>query len=226
MTKKTLINNCMVFIIFIIVYLLTNNISYSQKTIQNQDNLKDAAANSDLGIDLITPFSHDQFKQNLYVELAQNLRCPTCTGLSILQSDAIFSKQIKFLLIEKINSGATKQQIMQFFTDRYGVWILRQPPKNSTHILIWLIPLLLLLICPLYLIICLLKSKNTPLILNTKNHTNHQKNHQSQSTAPDSHIINININDIKNNLAKDDHIKKLNKFEIDLVLNEFNKKIK
>ena len=34
-------------------------------------------------------------KEELYREVAGELRCPTCTGLSVLDSDAPFSVQIK-----------------------------------------------------------------------------------------------------------------------------------
>ncbi len=82
-------------------------------------------------------------KQELYRELAVDLRCPTCTGLSVLQSDAPFSLQIRQAVIDKLREDKSPREIKQFFTDRYGLWILRTPPSEGFHLLAWLGPLLI-----------------------------------------------------------------------------------
>lgn len=90
-------------------------------------------------------------KQLLYQGVSDQLRCPTCTGLSILQSDAPFSQQIKSLVIEQVAKGQDQDQIIAFFTERYGLWIRREPPAQGFHLLAWLIPLGFLLITPWFL---------------------------------------------------------------------------
>lgn len=82
-------------------------------------------------------------------DVAKELRCPTCTGLSILESDARFSVQIKDLVKEQVEAGKNKQEILQFFTERYGPWILRSPPKTGFNILAWAIPIGMMLIGPI-----------------------------------------------------------------------------
>ena len=85
-------------------------------------------------------------KLELYYRVAEDLRCPTCTGLSVLQSDAPFSEQIKRRLRELVESGKTEAEIRSFFTERYGLWILRTPPKDGFHLVIWVIPLVFVLL--------------------------------------------------------------------------------
>ena len=80
----------------------------------------------------------EQYRQ--FLDAADELRCPTCAGLSVLESDAAFSNQIKDIVREKVKEGASKDQIMEYFTERYGPWILRAPPTEGFHILAWLIP--------------------------------------------------------------------------------------
>lgn len=63
-----------------------------------------------------------------YQDVASDLRCPTCTGLSVLDSEAAFSIQIKNEVKEQLVAGKHKDEILKFFTDRYGPWILRAPP--------------------------------------------------------------------------------------------------
>ncbi len=77
---------------------------------------------------------------NLYRKVAGQLRCPTCTGMSVLDSDVIFSLQIKSAVAEQVQKHQTEQDILSFFTKRYGVWILREPPKEGFHLVSWLTP--------------------------------------------------------------------------------------
>ena len=84
-----------------------------------------------------------------FKDVAGGLRCPTCTGLSVLDSDAKFSVQIKDEVKEQLEKGKNKEQILEFFTERYGPWILREPPSEGVNMLAWAIPILLLVIGPI-----------------------------------------------------------------------------
>lgn len=87
----------------------------------------------------------------LFEELSKDLRCPACQGLSVWESDAVFSNQIKDMVKTKINAGLSKDEILEFFTARFGYWILREPPRRGFSSLAWWIPLTLLLSGPLLL---------------------------------------------------------------------------
>jgi len=82
-------------------------------------------------------------------DVASGLRCPTCTGLSVLDSDAPFSVQIKNEVKEQMAAGKGKSEILQFFTERYGPWILREPPKEGINLWAWIIPGSILLFGPI-----------------------------------------------------------------------------
>jgi cytochrome c-type biogenesis protein CcmH len=83
-----------------------------------------------------------------YRDVASDLRCPTCTGLSVLESDARFAVQIKDIVKEKVQAGESKEQILKYFTERYGPWILRAPPKTGFNLIAWALPIGLLLAGP------------------------------------------------------------------------------
>lgn len=87
--------------------------------------------------------------QDVFKDVAADLRCPTCTGISVLDSDAPFSVQIKNEVKQQLSEGKNKSQILEFFTDRYGPWILREPPKEGVHLWAWIVPLGFLLLGPL-----------------------------------------------------------------------------
>lgn len=92
-------------------------------------------------------------------DISQNLRCPTCTGLSVLESDAAFSVQIKDLVQEQVEAGKSKADILDYFEQRYGPWILRSPPKTGFNLLAWGIPLGLLVLGPVMLWILIWRRK-------------------------------------------------------------------
>ncbi|HET9235677.1 MAG TPA: cytochrome c-type biogenesis protein [Oligoflexus sp.] len=78
-------------------------------------------------------------------DVAKELRCPTCTGLSVLESDASFSVQIKDQVHEQMKLGKSKDEIIKYFVERYGPWILREPPKEGFNLLAWGVPIALLI---------------------------------------------------------------------------------
>ena len=81
-------------------------------------------------------------------EAAKELRCPTCTGLSVLESDAAFSVQIKDIVREQVEAGKSKDEILKYFTTRFGPWILRSPPVSGFNLLAWALPLGMLIFGP------------------------------------------------------------------------------
>ena len=99
-------------------------------------------------------------------DIAYELRCPTCTGLSVLESDAKFSVQIKDIVLEQVNAGKSKDEVLRYFTDRYGSWILRTPPKSGYNLLAWAIPMTLLTLGPL--LVWLLVWRRKKVVVNIK----------------------------------------------------------
>ena len=103
---------------------------------------------------LTSPFAYsadESFRDNkeFFKDVAGELRCPTCTGLSVLDSDASFSVQIKDQVDEQIKEGKSKDEILSFFVERYGPWILREPPKSGFNLMAWATPIALLIAGPL-----------------------------------------------------------------------------
>lgn len=90
----------------------------------------------------------------LFERLSKDLRCPTCQGLSVWESDANFSNQIKDMIKTKINDGLTEEQIREFFTARFGPWILREPPTKGFNAVAWWLPLSLMFGGPIILWAC------------------------------------------------------------------------
>jgi cytochrome c-type biogenesis protein CcmH/NrfF len=95
------------------------------------------------------PNQSPEIEQEEFREIAGQLRCPTCTGLSVLDSDASFSVQIQNIVKEKLQEGKSEKEILEFFTLRYGPWILREPPKEGFDLIAWLFPIALMIFGPM-----------------------------------------------------------------------------
>ena len=77
--------------------------------------------------------------------LAEQLRCLVCQNQTLADSNAELAVDLKKQLREKIASGWTDQQIIDFMVQRYGDFILYRPPFKPLTWLLWLGPFLMLL---------------------------------------------------------------------------------
>lgn len=68
------------------------------------------------------------------------LRCPTCQAISVKDSEASFSTEIRDKVRRMVEEGQTDDQIKAYFVDRYGEWILRAPLKRGLGLVVWTLP--------------------------------------------------------------------------------------
>ncbi len=62
-------------------------------------------------------------------QLAAELRCPDCQGLSVADSRTAAASAIRAEIGEQLAAGASAAEVRQHFVDRYGEWILLLPPR-------------------------------------------------------------------------------------------------
>lgn len=79
-------------------------------------------------------------------EITGTLRCPTCQALSVRDSEAAFSQQMRAQVERMVREGQSTEQIQSFFVSRYGPWILRAPQRRGLGWLLWIAPPTLLLL--------------------------------------------------------------------------------
>ena len=75
-------------------------------------------------------------------EIGRSLMCPVCPGETIEQSQAELAKQMRAIVREKLASGETRQEVLDFFVDRYNEDVLAAPPKSGFNLVAWGIPVL------------------------------------------------------------------------------------
>lgn len=76
--------------------------------------------------------------------LAQQLRCPVCQSESILESRSSTAAEMLVLVREMVADGRTDAEIISFFRNRYGDFVMLAPPDHGAGLLIWALPPLLL----------------------------------------------------------------------------------
>ncbi len=79
-------------------------------------------------------------------EIYGSLMCPLCPGQTIDQSQSELSTQMRLLVREKLEQGETREEILQFFVERYGETVLAAPVKSGFNLIVWITPVLVIFI--------------------------------------------------------------------------------
>ncbi|WP_337845018.1 cytochrome c-type biogenesis protein CcmH [Thermus sp.] len=77
-------------------------------------------------------------------QIARTLRCPVCQGESAAESNSGVAVEMRRLIAEMLKEGKTPEEIKAFFVDRYGDWILYEPPRRGLTLWAWVLPLVAL----------------------------------------------------------------------------------
>ena len=71
----------------------------------------------------------------------ESLICPSCPGKTIGQAQVAQAAQMRLLVREKLAEGWTRQQILDYFDERYE-GVLAEPPKQGFTLLAWVLPII------------------------------------------------------------------------------------
>lgn len=85
-------------------------------------------------------------QEQIYKVLIEELRCLVCQNQTIADSNASLAQDLRRQVYEMLQQGKTKQQIADFMTDRYGDFVLYNPPFKAKTSLLWLGPIAFLVI--------------------------------------------------------------------------------
>ena len=73
-------------------------------------------------------------------EVASQLRCVVCQNLSVADSPSEMAQQMRALVRERLAAGDSSEQVLQYFVDKYGEWILLAPRRQGFNWIVWLAP--------------------------------------------------------------------------------------
>ena len=97
------------------------------------------------------PVEPEEFLQDPQFELrarniSKNIRCLVCQNQSIDESSALLAKDLRILIRNKVTEGHTDKEIYSLLTDRYGDFILLNPPFKPRTFLLWFLPVVFFII--------------------------------------------------------------------------------
>jgi|TARA_B110000971_G_scaffold221317_1_gene267931 cytochrome c-type biogenesis protein CcmH len=98
------------------------------------------AAHAESQID-IYPFA-DEAEERRYKGLIEEFRCPKCLNTNLAGSDAPIAKDLRRTVYRlQVDEGYSNQQISDYLRERYGDFVLYDPPFSAQTWYIWLTPI-------------------------------------------------------------------------------------
>jgi cytochrome c-type biogenesis protein CcmH len=79
-------------------------------------------------------------------DISTGLRCMVCQNQNIDDSDAPLAKDLRVLVRDRLKQGDTDQQVRDYLVDRYGDFVLLNPPFKLDTLILWATPVIVLLI--------------------------------------------------------------------------------
>lgn len=76
--------------------------------------------------------------------IAEGVRCPTCDGLAVSESDAPASAAIRGEIRRRLDAGESDDEVRAFLVGRYGRDILLTPAGTGLAALVWALPVAVL----------------------------------------------------------------------------------
>jgi cytochrome c-type biogenesis protein CcmH len=73
-------------------------------------------------------------------EIATQLRCVVCQNLSVADSPSEMANQMRGIIRERLAAGDRPDQVVAYFVDKYGEWILLSPRPQGFNLLVWVVP--------------------------------------------------------------------------------------
>ena len=84
-------------------------------------------------------------------EIAKQLNCPTCAGLNLADCRTKTCEQWREQIGELVNEGYSDQEVLDYFSSRYGDQVLQEPPRRGFSLALWGLPGIALVVGAIWL---------------------------------------------------------------------------
>ena len=91
------------------------------------------------------PLAADPALEERLMKRSKELRCLVCQNETLADSRADLAVDLRDQIREQMRAGKSDKEIVLYLTDRYGKFILYNPPVDPTTYLLWFGPFLFLL---------------------------------------------------------------------------------
>jgi len=97
-----------------------------------------------------------------FKQLIAELRCLVCQNQSLLDSDAELAHDLRAEVYGMFQQGRSDAEIVDFLVERYGDFVLYNPPLKPSTWFIWFGPFVLLAIAAVLLVRALRRQRQVP----------------------------------------------------------------
>ncbi len=80
------------------------------------------------------------------LDIAKDLRCTVCQNQPVSESNADLARDMRAIIREQVQAGKSRDEIVKYFVDRYGDYVLMNPPKRGSGAIVWAGPLALIVV--------------------------------------------------------------------------------
>lgn len=90
--------------------------------------------------------ANDPVMERRMINLAEKVRCLVCQSENVASSRSDWSNDVRQIMRDKMQAGASDQEIMDLLVERFGKSVLFDPPVDKETMPLWIAPFVLLLI--------------------------------------------------------------------------------
>ena len=73
-------------------------------------------------------------------QIGEALRCPVCQGMPIAESPSPMAQDMMRRVRDMLAQGKNQTDINAYFAERYGEWVLLDPPLRGASLWVWFLP--------------------------------------------------------------------------------------
>lgn len=73
-------------------------------------------------------------------QVAAQLRCPVCQGLSIQDSPTDLALEMRAVIRDQLAEGRSPEEVKAYFVSKYGEWVLLQPKPEGFNLAVYILP--------------------------------------------------------------------------------------
>ena len=79
-----------------------------------------------------------------YKQLIEELRCLVCQNQNLADSNAELAQDMRRITYEMVREGKSNAQVVSYMVERYGDFVLYRPPFQTSTLMLWIGPFLIL----------------------------------------------------------------------------------
>jgi cytochrome c-type biogenesis protein CcmH len=84
--------------------------------------------------------------QDRVTAIAKTIKCPTCRGESVADSNALTSREIRADIADRVEAGQTDDEIRAAYVSVYGADVQLTPSSSGVAGLVWAIPVVVIVV--------------------------------------------------------------------------------